>query len=39
MGSSGRATIKAVSGEIQVYQQPGEGESNRVHVGMHGGIC
>ncbi len=39
MGPSGRATIEAVFGEIQVYQQPGKGESDRVHVGMHGGIC
>lgn len=39
MGPSGRATIEAVFGEIQVYQQPDKGESDRVHVGMHGGIC
>ena len=23
----------------RVYQQPGKGEGDRVHVGMHGGLC
>lgn len=39
MGSSGGAAAKALFGEILIYQQPGKGEGNRVHVGMHGGLC
>ena len=39
MGSSEGAAAKALFGEVRVYQQPGKSEGDRVHVGMHGGLC